>query len=270
MRWVWVAVAVAVLLLGAESAPPRTIDHAAVIQQFQDGVGTASIATRLGCSRRHVQQVVSDAGLLPNGVRPLHARLQEVVRFEVSRHGPNYGWAMLRGALQAHYPEWRWPRGAVTEVLRELNPQAHSARRFWRWRRLPRGIYVAPYFMYSMHIDLACKIQEYHIFVGACLDGCTRRVLHLSAFTNKLPYTVYNELFEPVAREFGLPDQMVSDKGPEFCIAAFVCLFLARICTARLSERRPHRCVPSKRNVSWQYMSHEALSHSTWCAADGC
>ena len=82
--------------------------HAA-LSYYKNGVGTAAIAAALMCSRRRVQQILSNAGAMPE-VLPLHDDFQQTVLHEVRRHGPNFGISMLLGALRAHYPACRWPR----------------------------------------------------------------------------------------------------------------------------------------------------------------
>jgi len=238
------------LLLGAAgAAPPPRVSASAVVQLYQGGECTRDIALGQGCTRRRVQQILAGAGLLL-GLTPVHPDAERVIHFEVARHGPNYGGRMLLGALKAHHPGWHWSRDAVYAVLRSCNPAAHAARRDWAFHRIGREHYFAPYFGYSVHIDLACKIQEYHLFVFAALDGCSRRVLGLCALTNKMPITVYEDACLPVLREHGMPDQMVTDKGSEFQICAFAAFMLAGVYAHnRLSTRAPQRCVPSKRNV---------------------
>ena len=54
--------------------------------------------------------------------RVVHPALDQVVRFEASRHGPNYGWRMLMGALRALHPGWRFPKERVQDVLRAYDP----------------------------------------------------------------------------------------------------------------------------------------------------
>jgi len=103
--------------------------------------------------------------------------------------------------------------------------------------------------MYSTHIDLACKLQEYRIFVAVAIDGRTRFVHSLTALMNKLPVTVYEEFVAPFLAADALPDQIVTDKGREWYVAAFVCLLLARR-AGRAGGRAAHRFVPSTRNVA--------------------
>ena len=237
------------LLATGYPAPPPRVSASAVVQLYQAGETTRDIAFGQGCTVRRVQQILAGAGLLL-GYKPIHPDAENVVHFEILRHGPNYGGRMLLGVLRAQHPGWRWSRALVYAVLRRNNPAAHFARCEWAWRRIAREPYYAPHFGYSFHIDLACKIQEYRLYVFAGLDGCTRRVLHLRALTDKLPTTVYEKCCLPIFHEHGMPDQLVSDKGFEFRICSYVCFMLASVFAHRRSSTRaPHRCVPSKRNV---------------------
>ena len=59
---------------------------------------------------------------------------------------------------------------------------------------------------------------------------------------------LYEQLFAPMVAEEGLPDQLLTDKGTEWCIMAFVCTLAARRFGGP-RQRRPHRFVESKRNV---------------------
>ena len=56
--------------------------------------------------------------------------------------------------------------------------------------------------------------------VGAIIDGDSRTALSytaliLTAHTNKMPVTIYEELFVPCAREHDMPDELVTDKGAD-------------------------------------------------------
>lgn len=242
------------LLLAAACTAAPTLDHgssrANILDLFAHSRDTARVAALTGLTRRRVQQVVAAAGLSGRErLLPLHPRFNDIVNFEVTRHGANYGYKMLLGVLKAHHADWRWPREAVQAALRAVDPAASDARRSWCYRRIQRGAYHAPYYMYSTHIDLACKLQEYRIFVAVAIDGRTRFVHSLTALMNKLPVTVYEEFVAPFLAADALPDQIVTDKGREWYVAAFVCLLLARR-AGRAGGRAAHRFVPSTRNVA--------------------
>ena len=228
--------------------PPIEDLKKAVVELVPVGVGTAAIAQEFGCSQRRVQQIVKAVGLA-RLVEPVHPHLDDVVCEEACRHGDNYGVAMLLGALRAHHPGWSFPRRRVLAALKADRPEALAARRHWAHRRIGRGVYVAHHFAYSWHMDLACKLQEYGIYVGALIDGDSRKALRLVALVDKLPVTIYDKLFAPAADRYGLPDQLITDKGSEWCVAAFACLLLAGLAGRSAASRRAHRFVPSKRNV---------------------
>ena len=111
----------------------------------------------------------------------MHPHFDALVQYEIARHGANYGCQTLIGGLRAAYPGWRWPKRLVNDVLRAhgvccprasstaaiaahtcltlADPISHTDRKWWAVKRIARGVYYAPYFMYSLHIDLACKLQ---------------------------------------------------------------------------------------------------------------
>ena len=91
--------------------------------------------------------------------------------------------------------------------------------------------------------------QEYGLYVAAMIDGDSRMCLALTALTNKLPYTLYSSVFLPFANTWGLPDQLITDQGPEFMLIAFVCLLVQRIAQFG-NTRKAHKCTKSTSNVS--------------------
>ena len=151
------------------------------------------------------------------------------------------------------------------------------------------------------------------------LDGCTRMVLSLRTLTNKLPRTIYLQVisatFEPplqllpllpllplateprpgralqvflrMAIRYGLPDQLITDKGREWALAVFVCYAMERLhnprpaagggprarrayrawCRAWRQRRRPHRYVKSKRNV--RRLPAHTVFHIVYHASSG-
>jgi hypothetical protein len=108
----------------------------------------------------------------------------------------------LSGSVLAAHPTSFIPRARATADCphtarsSRLAPETRpvSRRRYWTRRRIMRGHYSAPHFMYSVHLDLNGKLQEYGLFIGAVVDGDSRIVLRLTALTNKLAATVYEEV----------------------------------------------------------------------------
>jgi len=144
--------------LGAHSVP----------QLFQSGCTATQIAPLVGLGERRVRQIIAEAGLRPAALPvPSAAQLDKIISTEVARHGGGYGYGMLRGALSAHYPELHLPRRRVLEALQRLFPRDAEKRSDWTAQRLERGRYRAPHTHYSWHLDYACKLQDYGIYVGA-------------------------------------------------------------------------------------------------------
>ena len=153
-----VALLVVLHMLPPVVAARQSVASATTEQLWDAGWATVDIACELKCSQRRVQQILAAGGAV--GGRgccrlPVHPDLPAVVLYEMTRHGANYGCKMLLGALHHHHPGWSFPRRAVYAVLRAADPAAHEARRRWASRRLLRGVYFAPHFQYSVHIDLA-------------------------------------------------------------------------------------------------------------------
>ena len=84
---------------------------------------------------------------------------------------------------------------------------------------------------------------------NACVRRCTRKLLRLTALTEKLPVFVYEQFFHPLLLQHGLADQFITDKGNEWTILAFTCYFLAMYAGRRSVGRRPHSRTTSVRNV---------------------
>ena len=96
---------------------------ARVCTLFQLGVLVADIASHFDITPRRVNQILREGGLraaLPP--KPSHAVLDRIIAAETARFGPNYGFAMLHGALTKLYPQWRFTR-------REYTPASGGSRR---------------------------------------------------------------------------------------------------------------------------------------------
>jgi hypothetical protein len=162
------AVTRTVLLLCAHvSIVSAPLSKPEVCALFRDGVSVGDIAARYMVTNSWVRQIVRAAGLRPDlPPQPSEAVLDQIMAAETARFGPNYGFGMLHGALLRLYPQWHFTRRAVYASLRRVAPAALRSRREFAQLRLRRGHYHAPHFLYSCHLDLACKLQEYGLFVG--------------------------------------------------------------------------------------------------------
>ena len=283
------ALGVLVLSAAVAGAP---VDRDAVLSAHAAGTPSSEIALDMLCSARRIRQIIFEE-LGPLERQPTHPEMAVVVQQAVEELGPNYGFNMLLGWLAEAYPDFAFPRRAVANILFLLNPRAAASREQWATRRLERRVYSAHHFMYSVHMDLACKLQEYSLYVGAMIDGDSRMVLKLSAMTMKKPDVVYGELFQPCVEQHGLPDQLITDLGwevraspgefyscqmpssyslcchcPQWCVAVFACTLVAKRCLRqRRSQRPPHRFVKSVHNVrppTPAAVCDHSLTHASW------
>ena len=70
-------------------------------------------------------------------------------------------------------------------------------------------------------MDYDAKLQEYGIFIGGLVDGDSRFVLNLVALSTKLAIVSLLYLWLPAVLTWGLPDQLVTDKGTEWDVIVF-------------------------------------------------
>ena len=128
---------------------------------------------------------------------------------------------------------------------------AHAARRIWAQKRIERGAYHAPNFMHSVHLDLACKLQQYNLYVAAMIDGDSRMCLALRAIRTKIPFVIYTTVFLPCVLAFGCPDQLITDKGHFWKLLVPVqrvrCLHQRRL--RRVARHRRHAAPPTLPSV---------------------
>ena len=111
--------------------------------------------------------------------------------------------------------------------------------------------------MHSVHLDLACKLQQYSLYVGAMIDGDSRLCCVLRSMCTKLTFVVFMSVYLPCVLEYGLPDQLVTDKGAEWDLAAFTQLAMqAMWYPHRL--RMAHKYTTSTRNVRPSLPLHRA------------
>ena len=128
------------------------------------------------------------------------------------------------------------------------HPVAAERRALWMAHRLVRRSYWAPYAMYSWHVDMNCKLVDVGIYWTAGVDGCSRRTLWLAPVTDMRAITSW-PFFQRAAQQFGVPDQLVVDKGGENILPAFACAYVYHNPPEPRPRRSPSISVPSVHNV---------------------
>ena len=213
-------------------------------------VTTQAVASAAGVSARTINRHLAASGTPRVAAAVLtDTELDSMVAKQIDKLGSNYGARMVIGALRAAHPQSTFSRKRVVASMARHDPMAHAARRIWAQKRIERGAYHAPNFMHSVHLDLACKLQQYNLYVAAMIDGDSRMCLALRAIRTKIPFVIYMTVFLPCVLAFGCPDQLVTDKGPEWDIAAFVQLAMQELFFPQ-RPRSAHKYTTSTRNVS--------------------
>ena len=117
-------------------------------------------------------------------------------------------------------------RDKISASLQRCFSEHVEARRQFLHRRLLRTVYVAPYFMYSWHGDVNEKILTcLGLRWNMAIDGKTHMMVYLELVLDKTAWTQFEEAFLPAVHEYGLPDQMVTDKGKESAVIGWFCEF---------------------------------------------
>ena len=215
------------------------VDHAGVRARYASGESIKDIAESYGVGERYIRKIINPAASSPTLPVASLQFILALVATLMQRVGPNYGYSVMEGMMIAETGgAYHFPKRRVLHALQTLAPVAYASRRHWSTLKLPRGCaaarltpppahaaaltpplppphrsYEGNHFMYSVHMDLTCKLQELGIYVGLIIDGDSRKVLALVALPNKLAATVFERLFLPFLMAYGFPDQLITDKG---------------------------------------------------------
>jgi hypothetical protein len=127
-------------------------------------VTTQAVASAAGVSARTINRHLAASGTPRVAAAVLtDTELDSMVAKQIDKLGSNYGARMVIGALRAAHPQSTFSRKRVVASMARHDPMAHAARRIWAQKRIERGAYHAPNFMHSVHLDLACKLQQYKV-----------------------------------------------------------------------------------------------------------
>ena len=159
--------------------------------------------------------------------------------------GPDSGYRQVAAHLRQ--ADVRVGEIRVRKMVQKLYPGDVKRRQNWVANRLARRTYWAAYTDYSWHLDMNEKLGDIGIYFTACIDGFSRLVLWLEPVLDKRAITLW-PFFQRVARERGLPDQLVTDKGYENKFLAYVCHFVAGMLPFDCA-RAAAQIVTSTRNV---------------------
>ena len=98
---------------------PATCDYDAVRRLFVAGMAVSAIAQQAGVGERRVQQLVADLRPAAHALEPEDPELEVMMHIMRRQLGPNYGTAMMEGALRAAYPARTEPTCPCLLAFRE-------------------------------------------------------------------------------------------------------------------------------------------------------
>lgn len=179
--------------------------------KYSDIVSVIAHRHGVTMSERHLKRILRKRG---------HTRRKEFSDLAVLVEFINN---QLRGSGQLHEYRWMYAKCRehglrarkedVRRVLRELDYNGVSQRQS---RRLRRRRYFARGPNFIWHIDSYDKLKPYGICINGCIDGFSRKIIWLNAYTTSSdPKVIGGYYVEAVQRLGGCPRVMRGDLGTE-------------------------------------------------------
>ncbi|XP_016336667.1 uncharacterized protein LOC107684819 [Sinocyclocheilus anshuiensis] len=142
--------------------------------------------------------------------------LLEVALFlmnELDRYGKPHGYKLLHlKCIQAGFVV---SQCVIRHLLGILDPDGVQMR---RRNRLRRRMYVNPGPNFIWHMDSYDKLKPFGICINGAIDGFSRMVIWLHAYsTNSDPKVIASYFINEVGQRMGTPARMRSDLGTENC-----------------------------------------------------
>ncbi|XP_039665194.1 uncharacterized protein LOC120564368 [Perca fluviatilis] len=157
--------------------------------------------------------------------RKAHSDLLDIVVFlqdQLNRYGMLHSYKMMHlKCVQAGYVV---TQETTRQCLKILDPQGVQLRRRNRlWRRLYQN--PGPNFLW--HVDSYDKLKPYGICINGSIDGFSRMVIWLHAFsTNNDPKVIAGYFIDEVLSRNGTPTRIRSDLGTENCYMEQMQIFM--------------------------------------------
>ena len=206
-------------------------------QQRYPGIhGLSARSVRRYCDVQDIHRVSDD-------------ELTDLVERCIARYGHTYGRRLMQGSIRSMLgaTEGAVSQRRISAVMRNIAPRALNARTrdlLIRTNPLP---YYAPYFGYKAHLDQNEKNAQQFGLTHVCLiDGCSRFIAGYISIPVKNPILIYEFLFLPAVRKYGLWEQIRTDHGREFYLLHFVQHVLGPF--RRETSRVPSRMTKSTDN----------------------
>lgn len=204
----------------------RTTDKVVSLDVLKDMLDNRytkrAIASHFEVSESHIKKIMCN-----NGLRTFadmsNDEIEEFLLYFAGEGiiGPEDGILQVQAAFEAE-GLLRVGRDRVRNALLALWPEQVAHRFHWSRNTLHRREIYAPYFKWSWHTDLNCKLAMIGIIISGCVDAATRLLIWLEpiiGFGSKLTFNLFNE----AQKKYGMPGTMVFDKGSENVVISFAC-----------------------------------------------
>ncbi|XP_036006071.1 uncharacterized protein LOC118566787 [Fundulus heteroclitus] len=162
-------------------------------------------------SERHLKRVFRARGLIRRKSFSDLAVLVEFINNQLQSSGQLHGYRWMYAKCREHGLRVR--KEDVRFVLKELDPQGVALRQA---RRLRRRNYFSKGPNFIWHMDSYDKLKPYGICINASIDGFSRKIIWLNAYTTSSnPKVIGGYYIEAVQRLNGCPRVVRGDLGTE-------------------------------------------------------
>ncbi|XP_030609254.1 uncharacterized protein LOC115796912 [Archocentrus centrarchus] len=184
---------------------------------FDLGLNYKDITSVLGSrhgfhiSERHLKRVLSARGHTRRKAYSDLAALVDFISNELQYSGQLHGYRWMYAKCREHGLRVR--KEDVRLVLKEMDPRGVALRQA---RRLRRRNYFSKGPNFIWHLDSYDKLKPYGICINASIDGFSRKIVWLNAYTtNSNPKVIGGYYIEAVQRLRGCPRVVRGDLGTE-------------------------------------------------------
>ncbi|XDV31020.1 hypothetical protein PO909_033797 [Leuciscus waleckii] len=162
-------------------------------------------------SERHLKRILRERGLFRRKNYSSLVDLIDFIRNQLQFSGQIHGYRWMYAKCREKGLRVR--KEDVRLVLKELDPRGVAVRRA---RRLRRRNYFAKGPNFSWHLDSYDKLKPYGICINGCIDGFSRKIIWLNAYTTSSdPKLIGGYYIEAVERLGGCPRVVRGDLGTE-------------------------------------------------------
>ncbi|KAK2810384.1 hypothetical protein Q5P01_000407 [Channa striata] len=179
--------------------------------KYKDIKSVLSSKHNFHISERHLKRILRARGYSRRKAYSDLADMVDFIRNQLQNSGQLHGYRWMYVKCRKHGLRVR--KDDVRLVLKELDPRGVSLRQA---RRLRRRNYFSKGPNFIWHLDSYDKLKPYGICVNGCIDGFSRKIIWLNAYTtNSDPKLIGGYYMESVQRLGGCPRVVRGDLGTE-------------------------------------------------------